>query len=178
MKKSHSAGIAADEQHLRDLLARLERREADPEELAEHAGALRRLLDSATKKNRDLMRLIRAMGRLGVFIKNYRTGLAIPNGLWKSLGYGPDDMRGDAWTSALHPEDVDVVKKALDGMFEGDEDITQSVYRIRGKDSDDYKWILSKSIVVTRAADRKPAWFIGADFDITLRVRSEERARR
>lgn len=178
MKKSHSRGAVADEQLLRELLERLQNHEAEADELLQHVGSFRRLLDSLTRRNRDLMRLVRAMGRLGVFIKNYETGLALPNGLWKSLGYSSEDMSRDSWTVALHPDDVADVRKALDGMFTGDQDISQSVYRIRGKGGEDYKWILSKSIVVTRSADGKPAWFIGADFDITLRVRSEENARR
>jgi diguanylate cyclase (GGDEF)-like protein len=178
MRKSHFRDAVADEQLLSELLEKLETHEANPEELFQDLGTFRRLLSSLGRRNRDLMRLIRAMGRLGVFIKNYENGLALPNGLWKSLGYGPEDMSGDAWTSALHPDDVEEVRKSLDGIFYGGQDISQAVYRIRGKESADYKWILSKSIVVTRSAEGKPAWFVGMDFDITLRVRSEENARR
>ncbi len=176
MKKSNARDGAPGISAIRDLLVKIEHADFDSQTLVRYAGVLRSWFDANELKKQDLIRLLRAMGRLGVFIKNYETGLAIPNGLWKSLGYTPDDMRGESWKSALHPDDVSEVERNLEEMFEGQQDITQAAYRIRGKDLE-YKWVLSKSVVVSRTKEGKPAWFLGADFDVTLRVQSEERAR-
>ncbi|HUX14672.1 MAG TPA: diguanylate cyclase [Spirochaetia bacterium] len=176
MKKSDARDRVPGKAAVRDLLVKIENADFDSDTLIRYAGILRTWFDANERKYQELIRLLRAMGRLGVFIKNYETGLAIPNGLWTSLGYSPDDMRGETWRSAVHPDDIAEVDRNLEEMFEGEQDITQAAYRIRGKDSD-YKWILSKSVVVSRTKAGKPAWFLGADFDITLRVQSEERAR-
>jgi diguanylate cyclase (GGDEF)-like protein/PAS domain S-box-containing protein len=175
-KRSNSDVWSSQTGGLNEFLERLARGHLELEEIRRQARVQRDNFLMLQRGFREMRAILRAVGRLGVFIKNYRTGEAIPNGIWKNLGYDAEDMRNDNFLRYVHPEDAATVDQGLNALLSGTQNTYQNAYRVLSKDGE-LKWILSKSLVVSRDREGRAEWFVGADFDITLRVRSEERAR-
>jgi hypothetical protein len=48
---------------------------------------------------------------VGIFLRDYSTGEAVPNTLWRELGYSASDMRGERWHKFIHSDDISGVKE-------------------------------------------------------------------
>lgn len=146
--------------HRMDKSSQLQKREA---ELARREGEIREIL--------------RHLSELGFFSKNYRTGEVTPNRMWQEWGYSPEDMIGDRWLSAVHPEDRERIAADFRSQAEGPDPFSQSEYRVRTGDGG-YRWILSKAIVVSRDRYGRPEGYLGTDSDITELKKVEEELRK
>ena len=47
---------------------------------------------------------------MGLFIMDCSRNVFVPNTLWKELGYSAEEMAGDRWLDAIHPEDRESVR--------------------------------------------------------------------
>ena len=109
----------------------------------------------------------------GLFVKDYSTGAAIPNTLWRELGYSAKDMRGDRWLRFVHPEDALPVEAFNARLLSGAADAWEGEYRIRSRDGD-YRYIQHKALILERNAEGVPSLYVGWYLDVTedrLRVK-------
>lgn len=93
----------------------------------------------------------------------------------KHFGYQPTDVPNtDKWLSLIHPDDREEVLRSGDGHFAGKTQEYNSEFRIRCVNGD-YKWVISKGMVVARTPDGKPLRFLGTHTDITALKAAEEK---
>jgi len=114
--------------------------------------------------------------RDGVWDWNIQTNVSYYTSRWKEiLGYGENDIlpRHEEWEERIHPEDKERVTLILREHFEGKNPIYEAEFRMRCKD-DQYKWILSRGIVVQRSDEGEPIRIIGTQSDISERKKMEE----
>lgn len=95
---------------------------------------------------------------------------------WKSmLGYADEEIEGrvEAWSTRIHPEDLDDVMAALHRYFDGETTTYQVEHRARCRNGE-YIWILARGIVVSRDSDGNPTRMIGTHQDISERKHIEQ----
>ncbi|MEI6306760.1 MAG: PAS domain-containing protein, partial [Deltaproteobacteria bacterium] len=112
----------------------------------------------------------------GVWDVNIQTGKSIYSRLWKEmLGYSEDDIAPEyqEWLTLIHPDDQEIVQKAMQAYAEDKSEVYEVEYRLRCKD-DSYKWILSRGMAIGRSTDGVPLRMIGTHKDISERKRTEE----
>jgi PAS domain S-box-containing protein len=88
---------------------------------------------------------------------------------WKEmLGYTEDEIlpTHQEWLKRIHPDDQLSVAKALQAYLDGKTIIYRIEYRLRCKDGN-YKWILSRGMLVSHSEDGKPLRMIGTNTDIS-----------
>ncbi|KIM09910.1 MAG: hypothetical protein KU29_01265 [Sulfurovum sp. FS06-10] len=114
--------------------------------------------------------------RDGVWDWNIQTNVSYYTTRWKEiLGYGENDIlpRHEEWEKRIHPEDREKVRIILAEYFEGKRTVYEAEFRMRCKDNQ-YKWILSRGIVVERSGEGNPLRMIGTHTDISERKMMEE----
>ncbi|MCU1230015.1 MAG: hypothetical protein JWO97_2899 [Acidobacteria bacterium] len=95
---------------------------------------------------------------------------------WKSmLGYADDAIGNspDEWMSRVHPDDVELLRGAIDLHVHGDTPHFESEHRMRGR-NDEYRWMLSRGLAV-RDANGNATRIAGSQTDITERKLAVER---
>ena len=94
--------------------------------------------------------------------------------LLQMCGYdgGDLDNLADEFDSRTHPDDLALLHQARLDHFEGRTPSYQCERRIRCKDGN-WKWVLSRGMVISREPDGKPLRMIGTFTDITSRKESE-----
>lgn len=112
-------------------------------------------------------------GRWDVYIPDLKIGFS---GKWhKHFGYSPETLQTiDQWVALIHPQDVDTVQKARIDYFEGKTDIYSNEFRLLCENGE-YKWVLSRGVIVMRDESGAPVRFTGTHTDIHERKQSEER---
>lgn len=83
----------------------------------------------------------------------------------------------DEWKSRIHPDDLIPTLKAMQTCLEKQADGTSSCvteYRVRAGE-DQWKWVLSRGMTVSRSADGQPERIIGTITDISERKAIEDR---
>ncbi|MFN7724993.1 MAG: ATP-binding protein [Rubrivivax sp.] len=90
--------------------------------------------------------------------------------LLQIFGLQPADHNGrpDALDGLTHPEDVPAMQAARDAHFRGETPRYENEHRIRHRDGH-WVWVLSRGLVVARAADGRPLRMIGTHTDISER---------
>lgn len=83
------------------------------------------------------------------------------------IGHGAAD-----WRAIIHPDDLRTVTSALQAHFSGESPNFCCEHRVQGKHGE-YKWILSRGMVVSRDSAGKPLRIIGTHSDITDRKQAE-----
>lgn len=79
------------------------------------------------------------------------------------------------WEKRVHPDDIGVVKKAINDYILGKQDFYDQEFRFRRK-SGRYFWIRSKGKIAARDKDGAPVRFIGTHSDID-QIKQAEKAR-
>ena len=94
--------------------------------------------------------------------------------LLQMCGYGDDDLNSlaEEFDNRTHPDDMAQLKRARLDHFEGRTPSYQSERRIRCKDGD-WKWVLSRGMVISRDAQGQPLRMIGTFTDVSSRKESE-----
>ncbi|HWA60274.1 MAG TPA: ATP-binding protein [Caulobacteraceae bacterium] len=129
--------------------------------LAEHQFAVADL-------ERKLAVAVEASGD-GLFEVDLVTGESVVSEGWKAmLGYGPADRIDDRLMDYVHPDDRPMLSAEHAAHFEGRTPHTTSEQRLLCKDGS-YKWVLSRSRVVSRTEDGRPWKLIGTTIDISAR---------
>ena len=97
---------------------------------------------------------------------------------WKSLlGYADGEIENpaNAWWDRIHPDDVELVKRAFTHLGETGKDTLEIEYRIRHRDNS-FRWVETRGIAVRDAAGAAYR-IVGSQTDITPRKEAEERLR-
>ena len=114
----------------------------------------------------------------GVWDWNIETGEAQYSPIWKEmLGYAEREIRAvnEERTRRIHPEDQDFVATAMQACLDGTTEHFVVQCRMRCKGGD-YKWVLSRGMVVMRSKAGRALRMIGTHTDITERRELEEKA--
>jgi two-component system, cell cycle sensor histidine kinase and response regulator CckA len=113
---------------------------------------------------------------LGLWDWNVQTGEAFHNRRWATMV----GMQSPAnawnillWKERVHPEDVPLVKDALNSHLEGKTPLYEVEYRFRNQ-AGGWTWILARGKVVERDNNGKSLRMTGTALDITNRKRAEE----
>ena len=113
----------------------------------------------------------------GVWDVNIQTDEATYSKRWaEMLGFEENEIMPtrNEWRALIHPEDKERVLDAGTAYLAGETDIYMVEYRIKCKDGQ-YKWMLSRGILVSRTEDGSPLRMIGTQIDITVRKMAEEK---
>lgn len=121
----------------------------------------------------ELDQFFDALSRLGIFFKDLEKDEVIPNALWAEWGYVAEEMKGERWLQALHPDDRERVRARFNEYKQGSDEITQSEYRIVTR-SDEVRWILSKSILFGGDSESTHHKMVAIDYDVTAMKEAEE----
>ena len=116
----------------------------------------------------------------GVWDVNVQTQEANYSKRWKEmLGYEEDELMPDRqeWISRIHPDDRQSVLDAGQAYLEGKIDTYVVEYRLQCMGGQ-YKWMLSRGMLVSRDEADKPLRMIGMQTDITERKQSELKIKR
>lgn len=87
---------------------------------------------------------------------------------WKEMiGYDDADIGNSPkeWSERIHPDDKERVEQALQAHIKGNAKHYEAMHRLRCKDGD-YKWILTRGMVVRRDEDEAPLRIIGTHTDM------------
>ena len=110
-----------------------------------------------------------------MFVRNLRTGQSFSNDLWREFGYGGVRLSDDFWQSIIHPDDRENTMRRYEDLLAGRSDSFRIAYRIKTA-SGEWRWIMNQGRVVAWDANGMPEIYIGADLDVTDRIRAEEDA--
>ena len=92
------------------------------------------------------------------------------------LGYEPEEIpqRVEFFFSILHPDDVELVKAAVENHLAGLTQVKQDEVRLRTK-SGEYQWFYDRGEVVSRDDEGRPLRMVGTITDITDRKQADAR---
>ncbi|MEQ1599542.1 MAG: PAS domain S-box protein [Methylotenera sp.] len=116
----------------------------------------------------------------GVWDVNVQTQEANYSKRWKEmLGYEEDELMANRqeWISRIHPDDRSNVLDSGQAYLEGKTDSYVVEYRLQCKGGQ-YKWMLSRGMLVSRDEADKPLRMIGTQTDITESKQSELKIKR
>lgn len=97
---------------------------------------------------------------------------------WRAMrGVADEEVedREEAWSTGIHPDDLDRVQAAVQAHFDGSTPVFAEEYRIRCRDGS-LKWISNRGIV-QRDADGRVIRMAGSESDITERKEIEQALR-
>lgn len=104
----------------------------------------------------------------GVWDWNLQTNTILVSRPWHSmLGYedAPLESTYQQWEQRVHPEDLPKVLHALEAYIQGDAAQYALEHRLRCQ-SGQYKWVLTRGMIVDRAEDGSPLRMVGTHTDI------------
>lgn len=111
----------------------------------------------------------------GVWDWDLKTNQSLYSKRWKEmLGYDESDILSthQEWQNRIHPEDAQAVDTAIQACINCEIPTYAAEFRLRCKDGN-YKWILSRGMVVNYDAEHKPSRMIGTHSDISERKQTE-----
>ena len=129
----------------------------------------RRQAEAALLENSQLWKRALESTGDGVWDWHVQEGVEIFSPQCRALyGYTEDELpdRPDALDSRTHPEDLERMHADRDAHFQGRTPRYVNEHRVRCKDGQ-WKWILSRGIVIRRDAAGAPLRMIGTHTDIT-----------
>ena len=115
----------------------------------------------------------------GVWDRNLQTGEAVVSKRYKELyGFSENELlnRQEGWDERVHPADLPRVRAEREAYFSGQTPTYASERRMQCKDGN-WKWVLSRGMVVARDGLGQPLRMIGTHTDITERHEREEALR-
>lgn len=113
---------------------------------------------------------------LGLWDWNLQTGDMYFSSSYKKLyGFEEDELtnNSDEWTSRIHPDDKHLVTNAVSKHTASANPYYETTYRIQDKASN-YRWIVSKGMLVSKDKEGTPLRMIGTHTDITEQKKAEE----
>ncbi len=130
------------------------------------------------KKTEERLRLTLETTNDGMWDWNIPTGKAVfsPR-YYRILGFEPDEFpeNYDAWRRLVHPDDVDWAEREINEHINENTGYAIEI-RMRTK-SGDWRWILTRGMVVERDVENRPIRMVGTHSDITERKQAEEEVR-
>mgnify|MGYP001553714061 CR=1 FL=1 len=110
---------------------------------------------------------------------NIETGFMFHDARWAHmLGYEPAEIDGtvEGWKQLAHPDDLAANEAAVEEHFAQRTPFYRHELRMRAK-SGEWRWILDRGKVVSRAPDGRPLRMAGTHADMTVRKQLEQRLR-
>lgn len=95
---------------------------------------------------------------------------------WKNmLGYSDEEIENsfEGWRQLWHPQDVEIIKKALDDHLKGKTRDFEVLYRLKHKDGY-WKWVLARGVLFRDEKDNPIRW-MGINVDVTTIREEKER---
>ncbi len=136
-------------------------------------------IEKVLRENQQRLQLALTGGGLGLWDWNIQTDQAFWSGrAAEILGYEPGEIEltFSWWKEAVHPDDMQRVRKELTAHLEGQTPFYECEYRVRNK-SGEWKWVLARGQVVEREEDGRPLRATGTLLDISEHKRIEETER-
>lgn len=141
-------------------------------ELAEHKAA-----EEAVRQREAEFQLLAELMPIVVFITDQKGELLYVNHWWTQLtGLALEQSRGERWSQALHPEDLNRVLQAWRNGLEAGVPFAEEL-RLRRASDGEYVWHIARATPVRDDAGRIVKWF-GTQTDIDAQKRAEERLER
>jgi diguanylate cyclase (GGDEF)-like protein/PAS domain S-box-containing protein len=139
----------------------------------EQAQALERISAEAGEERRrsaEMLDLVLRGGNLGLWDLHVPTGRfnASPREC-EMLGFDPGTVRDLAWRKLVHPDDKEVVDRAILPHLAGDTAYYQMEHRMRHRNGQ-WIWVLSHAVIAERKADGSPLRIVGTHLDVTTRI--------
>lgn len=165
-----------------DLIESLVRQKTVAEELNEQLRAEieeKKRAEEAHRVMEERLALALMGADLGLWDHDLRTDRAFFDRRWaEMLGYSYDEIRPDisSWMNRIHPDDLAMVKSALESHLEGASSSYESEHRLRTA-TGDWKWVLSRGKVVEHGPDGTPWRMTGTHLDITDAKTAQEKMR-
>ncbi|WP_040629741.1 PAS domain-containing protein [Fortiea contorta] len=134
----------------------------------------RQLVEDALKKSEERAALAMRGNNDGIWDWYVKTHEVFFSPRWKEmLGYADDEISNDLdeWTTRLHPDDLQMVKQAINDHFAKKSKFYISEHRIRCKDGS-YKWILDRGQAVWNV-DGEVVRMASSHTDITERKQTQ-----
>lgn len=134
-----------------------------------------KLAEEALAVSEERLQLALEGSNLGLWDWHLDTGKVYRNSQWKKmLGYEDDEIADnhEAFDLLIHPEDVPVVKEALNAYFRGEKNCYEAEFRMRSK-SGEWKWILCHGKIFEWDELGKPVRMTGTHRDISDRKQVE-----
>ena len=129
----------------------------------------RKLAERALQENSELWKRALESSGDGVWDWHVQEDVEIYSPQCRALyGYSAEEMpdRPDALDSRTHPDDLPRMRADREAHFAGHTATYVNEHRVRCKDGQ-WKWVLSRGIVISRDAQGKPLRMIGTHTDIT-----------
>lgn len=94
---------------------------------------------------------------------------------YRLAGYEPGTFSNDTaeWEGRIHPDDLSIVKEALNNYIYGNSTEYEIEFRLLKSDGT-YMWVHEKGKIVAKNSQGNPLRFLGTCSDITERKKSEE----
>jgi diguanylate cyclase (GGDEF)-like protein/PAS domain S-box-containing protein len=143
-------------------------------DITEHSRAEQELRESEKR-----LALAIEVANLGFWDVDLRTGRTLGNDkLFANLGYLPGDIgpHAAAWSELVHPDDLPLVRQALEDHLLAKTSAFSIECRVSRK-SKAWCWVRSQGEVVERDQNQAPLRMIGVSEDINERKEMEERIR-
>jgi len=134
-----------------------------------------RQTEQALRESEQLWKFALEGSGEGVWDWDVETGEASYSRRWKEmLGYTENDIGNhvQAWEQLVHPDDLTGALTAIQAYQGGTIPDYVIEHRLRCKNGN-WRWILSRGMIVSRTPDGKPKRMIGTHADITERKEAE-----
>ena len=135
----------------------------------------RKQAEQALRDNGELWKRALESTGDGVWDWHVPSGVEILSPQCKALyGYADDELpdRDDALDTLTHPDDIAGMQRDREAHFAGHTPSYLNEHRVRCKDGQ-WKWILSRGIVLSRDEQGNPLRVIGTHTDVTERKQAE-----
>ncbi|MDP2006594.1 MAG: PAS domain-containing protein [Rubrivivax sp.] len=135
----------------------------------------RKRAELALLRNSELWKLALECTGDGVWDWQVQAGREVLSAQCKAMyGFAPDELPDtpDALDSRTHPDDLAAMRAARDAHFEGRTPDYTNEHRVQCKDGQ-WKWTLSRGMLLERDAAGRPLRMIGTHTDITARKQAE-----
>lgn len=135
----------------------------------------RKRMEDALRINEERLQLALESAGEGLWDWDLTTNKVVVSPSWyEILGYTPDEFPVDfpTYMELMHPDDRQTMQHGLAAYQAGTTDSYTSEARMRAKDGS-WRWVLSRSKVVTRSIDGGPLRIIGSNLDIHARRSAE-----
>lgn len=127
-------------------------------------------------ESEERLKLAVKSANLGLWDKDYQTDKIVRSDNWaEMLGYHPAeiDQSKDSFFEMVHPDDVALVKQAIEDHDSGKTDHLTIAHRMKNKQGE-WKWILNVGSIVGRDKNGRPLRALGIHMDIDGLKKAEE----
>jgi PAS domain S-box-containing protein len=134
---------------------------------------------SSEELQRERQRLLQIIEgtNIGTWEWNVQENEIMYNERWAAIvGYTLEELMPvskNTWYELVHPDDLEIPKKALEKCFNRESEYYECEYRMRHKNGE-WIWVHDRGKVIYWTFDNKPIIMLGTHADITQRKNSEQ----